>query len=246
MSTSNAVYAVLDTYPDDLRSLFLDLEPTPNPGEITPRPPLLETKVSEKKSSKKKAKRRRASIRARLHSYVRDYSVDLQSLFDDIVATASSKTESNNSTNPGEAEPQANQSESICLAVYGSQYLKERLELMLKRAKISVLPLTKKGSKKQRMKRKGRAKLLDKLNILRKQFQLLKKDDQSLEEMQKSSPSPAKRIKKVRKKRKKKPRKKSTKKTNKTETKTKTRQMIRGKIKINKRQGIRRRLGSVG
>jgi len=176
---------------------------------------------------------------------VRDYSVDLQSLFDDIVATASSKTESN-STNLGEAEPQANQSESICLAVYGSQYLKERLEIMLKRAKISVMPLTKKGSKKQRIKRKGRAKLLDKLNILRKQFQLLKKDDHSLEEMQKSPPFPANRIKKVRKKRKRKTRKKSTKKTNKTETKTKTRQMIRGKIKINKRQGIRRRLGSVG
>merc|ERR1711959_578157 len=77
------------------------------------------------------------------------------------------------------------------IAAYGSQYLKERLEIMLKRTKISVMPLTKKGSKKQSIKRKSRAKLLDKLNILRKKFQLIKKDEPSLEEKQNNVPCPA-------------------------------------------------------
>merc|ERR1712072_1256736 len=205
-------------------------------------------KNSKKPSAKKKA-RRRASIRERLNSYVLDYTVDLQSLFDDIVAIASPETESNN-INPGGDENQANQanqSQSSRIAVYGAQYLKERLEIMLKRAKISVKPLTKKGSKKQRVKRKNRAKLLDKLNILRKKFQLIKKDEPSLEEKQKSSPCPANPVKKIQKKRKKKIKKKDKKdKKNKTKSKKESRKTHTRNLKIKKKQGIRRRLASMG
>jgi len=268
MITSNTVYAVLDTYPDDLRSLFLGLEePSPNPDEAkteaTSKVPHIEPKDSEqscqtpkKKSAKKKARRsakknarRRASIRERLNSYVRDYSVDLQNLFDDIVATAS-ETEGNNSINPGGAEPgtecQTNQSQSTSIAAHGSQYLKERLEIMLKRAKISVMPLTKKGSKKQCIKRKSRAKLLDKLDILRKKFQLIKKCELSLcEEKQENLPSSENQIKKIRKKQMKKIKKKTTKK-NKPKRKRQTRKSAKRNIKIKKKQGIRRRLGSTG
>merc|ERR1712032_811471 len=124
--------------------------------------------------------------------------------------------------------------QSIRTAVYGAQYLKERLDIMLKRAKFSVMPLTKKGSKKQRVKRKSRAKLLDKLYILRGKFQLIKKDEPSLEEQQISSPCLAKPVKKkiIRKKQ-----KKSKKESRKVHTKNLT---------IKKKQGIRRRLGSVG
>jgi len=250
MSTFDAVYAVLNTYPNDLRSLFLDSEPNPSSGESTPKLPHIEPKESKKNSKKPSAKkkaRRRASIRERLNSYVLDYSVDLQNFFDDIVALAPPETESDNINSGGaENKNQPNQSQSIRTAVYGAQYLKERLDIMLKRAKISVMPLTKKGSKKQRVKRKSRAKLLDKLNILRGKFQLIKKDEPSLEEQQISSPCLAKPVKKIiRKKQKKKIKKKDKK--NKTNSKKELRKVHTRNLKIKKKQGIRRRrLGSVG
>merc|ERR1712032_128411 len=202
-----------------------------------------ESKKNSKKPSAKKKARRRASIRERLNSYVRNYSVDLQNLFDDIVATASPETESNN-INPGGTENQANQSRSTRIAVYGAQYLKERLGIMLTRAKISVMPLTKKGSKKQSVKRKIHAKLLDKLNILRKKFQLMKKDASCLADKQKSSPCPTNPVKKIRKKRKKQIKKQDKK--NKTKSKKEARKAHTRNLKIKKKQGIRRRLGSVG
>jgi len=250
MNRFDAVYAVLNTYPNDLRSLFLDSEPNPSSGESTPKLPHIEPKESKKNSKKpsaKKTARRRASIRERLNSYVLDYSVDLQRFFDDIVALAPPETESDNINSGGaENKNQPNQSQSIRTAVYGAQYLKERLDIMLKRAKISVMPLTKKGSKKQRVKRKSRAKLLDKLNILRGKFQLIKKDEPSLEEQQISSPCLAKPVKKkiIRKKQTKKIKNKDKK--NKTKSKKESRKVHTKNLKIKKKQGIRRRLGSVG
>jgi len=212
MDTSSAIFAVLETYPEDIRSLFLDLESPRNPGESTPplSPVCQNTQVLKQKSATKSARKtakRRASICARLNAYVRDYSVDLQKLFDDIVShkskndkskrdksnsdhsesdnSNSDNSKSDNSTNePDDGQRQLDQLENASLLVYGSKYLKERLELLQKRSKISVMPLVKKASKKRHLKRKSRAALLDKLQILRKQFQLLKKNE--------SCPSPGK------------------------------------------------------
>merc|ERR1719337_790521 len=97
----------------------------------------------------------------------------------------------------------------------------------------------------QSVKRKSHAKLLDKLNILRKKFQLIKKDEPSLEEQQISSPCLAKPVKKIIRKKRKKIIKNKDKK-NKTKSKKDSRKVHTQNLKIKKKQGIRRRLGSVG
>lgn len=186
MIKSNAICAVLDTYPDDLRALFLDSVLAADAGVPTPKSPSIDPKDVKEKSTRKsprKLARRRASIRARLNTYVSDYSVDLQQLFDDIVAATSSETDGNDVAKPAGEQPEADLSQKPRLPVYGVEYLKERLELMRKRSKISVIPLTKKKSKRRNAKRRTRAHLVDKLDILRKKFRLIKKDDPS------SSPS---------------------------------------------------------
>lgn len=186
MIKSNAISAVLDTYPEELRALFLDSLLAADAGVPTPKSPSIDPKDVEKKSTRKsprKLARRRASIRARLNAYVSGYSVDLQKLFDDFVSATSSETDGNNVAKPAGAQPEADLSQKPRLPVYGVQYLKERLELMRKRSKISVIPLTQKASKRRNAKRRTRAHLVDKLDILRKKFRLIKKDDPS------SSPS---------------------------------------------------------
>jgi len=200
-----------------------DFEPS-NTGEATPELPpavlkdLTQNLLSERpgKPTGKKAKRKRDSIRERLNAYVRDYSDDLQELFDDIVATESPETKNNESIKPSGAQRPADQLRNACLAVYGSQYLKERLELMQKRSKISVMPFIEKKSKKKSLKRKSHASLLDKLQILRKKFQLIKKAESSVQATESST------NKKSRHKEPKKMKKKSLKKTkNKRKMKTK-------------------------
>jgi len=196
---SPTVYAVLDTYPEDLRTFLIDAYP----DESMPELPALEFKCKDLKpksaiKSARKTARRRASISARLNAYVRDYSADLQNLFNDIVATAQSENSDNSNRDSGGAKHKTEQPLKDNLAVYGAQYLKERLTLMQKRSRISVLPLLKK-CKKTNMKRKSRASLIDKLEILRKQFQLLKKNDPSEQEPKRNYLSKISKLKSMKK-----------------------------------------------
>jgi hypothetical protein len=107
---------------------------------------------------------------------------------------------------------------------------------MRKRSKISVIPLTKKASKKRRVKRRTRAHLVDKLNILRKKFLLIKKDDPSspsveeLSEPPKDDTSPSsKKTKKIRSKEKKRVQKK----------KKKAKKSLKSKVKNTKKSKCR-------
>jgi len=211
---SPSVHAVLDTYPEELRTLLIDS----NSGEFTPGLPALPaiernckdsaiernckdlTQKSATKSTRNTT-RRRASIRARLNEYVCNYSADLQILFNDIVAAAQSESCNNSNSDSGGAQHQTDQSLKDNLAVYGAQYLKERLQLMQKRSKVSVMPLLKKCTKAN-LKRKSRASLIHKLEILRKQFQLLKKNDPSVVEPKRNYLSKINKLKAMKKKRK--------------------------------------------
>lgn len=200
---SPTVCAVIDTYPEELRTLLLDVYP----DESMPKLPASESKCKESKrkaaiKSPRKTARRRASISARLNSYVRDYSADLQDLFDDIVAATQSENSDNSNCDSASVTHKTDQPKkdnlADNLAVYGAQYLKERLTLMQKRSRISVLPLLKK-CKKTNMKRRSRASLIDKLEILRKQFQLLKKNDPSVKEPKRNYLSKISKLKSMKK-----------------------------------------------